>query len=194
MRNITKILTLASFIIFVRVAHAESAPNSTYEINWNNGSNTFSSVAEVRLDKDKSSHDIDETNIIVRARNENSNQQIWEFKDGIPDCQVDDRLSFVKDSFEAVDLFKNGDRVVLFAYKSGYFGDPMPIDTKYIAFYKGVKYSLQGSETLIAAGIASYIYKDRTPTPDNNLTKEPLILNYMLKKWPQVSLTNTDNP
>lgn len=68
-----------------------------------------------------------------------------------------------------------------------------PIDVKYIAFYRGVRYSLHGSELLVIGGVASFNYGNLEPQPDSKLEAQPVILKYMLKKWSEVSLTNMDN-
>ncbi|EDX3117329.1 hypothetical protein B6O77_004538 [Salmonella enterica subsp. enterica serovar Mississippi] len=182
-----------NFIFFSFYIFANDSSDVKYEIHWANNGKDFFVVAKIHEDKFMNQHDIDETNIVVSATDNSNGKQLWTLDDGVPDCQVNHRLSFMNKYFEAVNLFGNGEPVIFFAYKIGCTGDLAPIDVKYIAFYRGVRYSLHGSELLVIGGVASFNYGNLEPQPDSKLEAQPVILKYMLKKWSEVSLTNMDN-
>ncbi|UNK62706.1 M949_RS01915 family surface polysaccharide biosynthesis protein [Buttiauxella ferragutiae] len=159
-------------------AFASDAVDVKYKINWRSGSENYQSMAIVKKNE-----------LMVYSDNLNKKTRLWSFKDGVYDCPVDVVLEVVEKSLEAVDLFKNGDSVVLFAYRIGCVGDPSPVDFNYFAYYKGVQYSLRGSETIIFDGQPMLRDDDKGPQPDSNLKNQPLIYKYMLSKWSQISTT-----
>lgn len=162
-----------------------------YELHWQSNNEEYTSIATVVEDRVR--NDINNgSNIVVYGVNNTKNTGVWTLKDYFTDCPLDSRLSFDSESFEAVDLFKNGDPVILFAYKIGCISDMIPVEVKYFAYYEGVKYSLRGSETLLEMGIASYVYENRVPQPDSKLKNQPIILDYMMANWPKISLTDRD--
>ncbi|EBL8806866.1 hypothetical protein VW37_004496 [Salmonella enterica subsp. houtenae serovar 51:z4,z23:-] len=187
-----KIFLSILFFFFSFNVFANNSSDIKYEIHWVSNEKHFLAVAKIHEDKFITQHDIDETNVVVSAMDSSSGKQIWTLKDGVPDCQVNHRLSFMNKYFEAVNLFGGGEPVILFAYKIGCTGDLAPIDVKYIAFYKGMSYSLHGSELLVIGGVASFNYGNLEPRPDSRLEDQPVILKYMLKKWAEVSITNMD--
>ncbi len=184
---------LIFFYFLIFDVSASDSLDLKYKIHWGSRNKSFSAIATIHEDKMVGSHDIDETNIVVTALNNTNGKQLWLLKDGVPDCHLNHRLSFLSEYFESIDLFNNDDPVILFAYKIGCTGDIAPVEVKYIAFYKGTQYSLYGSELLVIGGIASFNYGNLEPRPDNKLKEQPVILKYMLKKWAEVSLTNMDN-
>ncbi|EDF8720469.1 TPA: hypothetical protein JEL63_004543 [Salmonella enterica subsp. enterica serovar Enteritidis] len=185
-------LPISLFFLLFNVFAGDSS-DIKYEIHWVSNEKPFLAVAKIHEDKFITQHDIDETNIVVSAMDNSSGKQLWTFDDGVPDCQVNHRLSFMNKYFEAVNLFDNGEPVIFFAYKIGCTGDLAPIDVKYIAFYRGGRYALHGSELLVIGGVASFNYGNLEPQPDSKLEAQPVILKYMLKKWGEVSITNMDN-
>lgn len=163
-------------------AFSSDAIDAIYNINWSNGNEGFKSVASIKNNE-----------LMVYSENINTNTRLWFLKDGVYDCPVDVVLEVVGGSFEAVDLFNNGNRVVLFAYRIGCVGDPSPVDFNYIAYFNGTQYSLRGSETIISDGHPIHREGDNGPQPDLNLKKQPLIYKYMMSRWGYISVKNIEN-
>lgn len=188
-----KLSVFTVLLLLTFTAFAEGIHDSRYELQWDSNKNQFSTVVRIHEDQARNLHELDETNITMSIVNNSNGKQLWFLKDSVPECDLDNRLSFVKNSLEAVYLFNNDEPVILFAYKIGCTSDLAPVEVKYIAFYKGEMYSLRGSELLVLSGIASFKYGRLEPRPDDKLKGKPVILNYMLKKWAEVSITNMDN-
>lgn len=177
MKKSTLIAIMFCFMFPAINIFASDAVDSEYKIKWRNGSEHYQSTAIVKNNE-----------LMVYGDNLNTKTRLWSFKDGVYDCPVDVVLEVVENSLEAVDLFKNGDSVVLFAYRIGCVGDPSPVYFNYFAYYKGVQYSLHGSETIIFDG-HPILRDDKGPQPDSNLKNQPLIYEYMIRKWSKISTT-----
>jgi hypothetical protein len=113
---------------------------------------------------------------------------LWHLNDFVNDCPLDVTLSVFPHSFETKNFFNDGYRTIFFSYKVGCIGGIDPVTVKYFAYHKGVKYALRGEETLITED-GTYGGEQRA-IPDGNLKSTPLLLEYMLKKWPAVSTTD----
>ncbi|EHM3443895.1 hypothetical protein K2B09_004718 [Salmonella enterica subsp. enterica] len=147
----------------------EYVSEESYKLQWHNDNGTINSVNIA----------IDGNEINVNAISGNSGEEQWSLKDYVSQCELDLVLDMIPESFEVVDLFNDGDRVVLFAYKIGCIGGIDPVDVKYFAFYNGVKYALRGQEMFITdKGIDDeYI----PPKPNYNLRNNSELFKYMKK-------------
>lgn len=108
-----KVFLLISILFFSFYIFANDSSDVKYEIHWANNGKDFFVVAKIHEDKFMNQHDIDETNIVVSATDNSNGKQLWTLDDGVPDCQVNHRLSFMNKYFEAVNLFGNGEPVIL---------------------------------------------------------------------------------
>lgn len=173
-----KISVIFFFILilpFFSVAN-EYLPETHYRLQWHDKNDIINNV-DIFL----AGNGID-----AKAMSGDSNEKKWSLKDYVSACDLDIMLDIIPESFEAIDLFNDNNKVVLFAYKIGCVGGIDPVDVKYFAFYKGKKYALRGQEMFIeSTGVdENYI----PPTPDDNLRHNELLLKYMKKKWPSVAL------
>lgn len=174
-----KIINWLSFLIltgcYVVEVNAGNAPDNQYKIQWYSGEQQFSSSVIIQRNQ-----------IQVYGKNDSLNTELWLLKDGVTNCPLDVALSLVTDSFEVIDLFGNGEKVVLFAYKIGCVGGIDPVTVKYFAYYNGIKHALRGEEHIIIGDEACG--GEEPPVPGENLKNNKVLLDYMLKKWPAVSL------
>lgn len=174
--KIIKWMSLLMLTVFYTVnANAGDAADGQYKLQWYNGNEQHSSVATIRNNQ-----------LHVYERNDSSGLELWALSDAVVDCPVDVVLNLIKDSFEVVDLFQDGHKVVLFAYKIGCVGGIDPVVVKYFAYHNGIKHALRGEEHIILGNDA--YGGEEPPVPGLNLKNSKILLNYMMKKWPQISL------
>lgn len=107
----------------------------------------------------------------------------WILKDYVNDCDLDAVLDVVSESVEV-----NVDAgTVLFAYKIGCIGGLDPVTVKYFAYRNGVKHTLRGEEHIVI-GSSGY-GGEQPPAPDFNLRNDSHLLDYMLRRWGDISMT-----
>ncbi|WP_439413034.1 M949_RS01915 family surface polysaccharide biosynthesis protein [Enterobacter ludwigii] len=112
----------------------------------------------------------------------------WHLKDYLTECDTDKILDLANGSVELKDIFNDGVMTVLFAYRMGCAGGIDAVDFKYFAYHNGIKYSLRGEENLIVSNDDTKNDKPQNPVPDYNLRTTKPLLNYMINKWPLISV------
>lgn len=154
----------------------EYSPEIHYKLQWQDNNDVINNV-DIFLAGNK---------IDAKAMSGGSNVNQWSLKDYVSACDLDIILDIIPESFEAIDLFNDGNKVVLFAYKIGCVGGIDPVDVKYFAYYKGIKYALRGKEMFIGSSGVDENYTP--PTPNKNLKHNECLLTYMQKKWPSMAV------
>ncbi|EJH7011973.1 hypothetical protein QB714_003938 [Salmonella enterica] len=166
------------FIIFLTPLFSEASEyvlEKNYKLQWNNGNGTINNV-NIAIDGNK---------INANAISGSSGKERWSLKDYVSQCELDLVLDIIPESFEAVDLFNDGNKVVLFAYNVGCVGGVDPVSVKYFAFYNGRKYALRGQEMFITDNGVDEGYAP--PKPDYNLRNNVELFKYMKRKWPLIA-------
>ncbi|TKV05701.1 hypothetical protein FDX19_21875 [Citrobacter sp. wls619] len=160
------------FLMFSVCSYAdEYQPDIYYKLQW---SASNGSVNDLNIF-------LKYNQLHVEATNRNLHKKLWSLNDYVQSCNLDVELNIIPDSLEAIDLFGNGDFVVLFAYKIGCIGGIDPVDVKYFAFYKGQKYALRGIELFISNDGVDEGYNP--PIPSYNLKSNKILFNYMQGRW-----------
>ena len=112
----------------------------------------------------------------------------WQVNDYVKECDNDIVLDLYSNIVDVNDFFSDGDMTVFFAYKLDCTGGISAANVKYFAVHKGVKYILRGKEQLVSDSYPNDPSdKVPPPTPNYNLMTNNKLLEYMKKKWPEIS-------